>query len=460
MGSIGGVNKPHAVCLLHLRGFHITFVNTEYNHNRLLRSTGPNSLDGLPDFRFETIPDGLPPSDADSTQDIPSLCDSTSKNCLVPSSNLIFKLNDASSPSDVPPVTCIVSDGCMSFTLDAAEEFGVPEVLFWTPGACGVLGYSYCKHLVERDLVPLKDGSFLTNGYLDTTIDWIPRMNNIRLKDLPTFIRTTGNDPNHFMLNFLIRETDRTNRASAIVINTFHALERAVVDSLSPTCIPPVYTIGPLHLMLNNQISADDKSNSIGSNLWKEDPECIDWLNSQQPNSVVYVNIGSITVMTAQQLTEFAWGLAKSEKNFLWTIRPDIVSGDTTILPPKFVAETKDRRQAGENYANPQICFFHVLFKAAALAFYILSALFVDSFVIIFVVTVLLAALDFWVVKNVSGRILVGLRWWNEITDEGESVWKFECLDQEENSEWNDWQTTVLQERNIVENVYRWACGF
>ncbi|GJX14571.1 Golgi apparatus membrane protein-like protein ECHIDNA [Tanacetum coccineum] len=29
------------------------------------------------------------------------------------------------------------------------------------------------------------------------------------------------------------------------------------------------------------------------------------------------------------------------------------------------------------------------------------------------------------------GRILVGLRWWNEIDDNGESVWKFECLDQE-----------------------------
>jgi len=69
--------------------------------------------------------------------------------------------------------------------------------------------------------------------------------------------------------------------------------------------------------------------------------------------------------------------------------------------------------------------------KAAALAFYILSALFVNNFVIIFVITVLLAALDFWVVKNVSGRILVGLRWWNEINDEGESVWKFECLDGE-----------------------------
>ncbi|PKA62311.1 Golgi apparatus membrane protein-like protein ECHIDNA [Apostasia shenzhenica] len=84
-----------------------------------------------------------------------------------------------------------------------------------------------------------------------------------------------------------------------------------------------------------------------------------------------------------------------------------------------------------ENYANPTTCFFHVLFKAAALAFYILSALFFDSFVIIFVVTVLLAALDFWVVKNVCGRILVGLRWWNEINEQGESVWKFESLDQQ-----------------------------
>ena len=75
--------------------------------------------------------------------------------------------------------------------------------------------------------------------------------------------------------------------------------------------------------------------------------------------------------------------------------------------------------------------FLCILSQAAALAFYILSALFIDNFVIIFVVTVLLAALDFWVVKNVSGRILVGLRWWNEINDLGESVWKFECLDHE-----------------------------
>ncbi|KAL0417719.1 UNVERIFIED_CONTAM: Serine/threonine-protein phosphatase 6 regulatory subunit [Sesamum radiatum] len=29
----------------------------------------------------------------------------------------------------------------------------------------------------------------------------------------------------------------------------------------------------------------------------------------------------------------------------------------------------------------------------------------------------------------------------------------------QENSEWKEWQTTVLQERNMIENVHRWACG-
>ncbi|GAB4859225.1 hypothetical protein Ancab_010685 [Ancistrocladus abbreviatus] len=29
----------------------------------------------------------------------------------------------------------------------------------------------------------------------------------------------------------------------------------------------------------------------------------------------------------------------------------------------------------------------------------------------------------------------------------------------EENGEWSEWLATVLQERNVVENIYRWACG-
>jgi hypothetical protein len=154
-------DKPHAVCipfpaqghitpmliklakLLHFKGFHITFVNTEYKHKRLLKSRGSSSLDGLTDFRFEAIPDDLPETDeSDATQDIPSVCESTAEYCLVPFRNLLYRLNDSTFSPKVPPVTCVVSDGGMSFTLDATEEFGIPNLLFHTHSACGFLGYT------------------------------------------------------------------------------------------------------------------------------------------------------------------------------------------------------------------------------------------------------------------------------------------------------------------------------
>ena len=49
--------------------------------------------------------------------------------------------------------------------------------------------------------------------------------------------------------------------------------------------------------------------------------------------------------------------------------------------------------------------------------------------VLLFVIIVLLLAFDFWTVKNVSGRLLCGLRWWNETGPDGESVWVFESAD-------------------------------
>ncbi|KAB2628938.1 7-deoxyloganetin glucosyltransferase-like [Pyrus ussuriensis x Pyrus communis] len=353
MGSKGMIEKPHAVFipypaqghiipmlqlakLLNYKGFHTTFVNTEFNHRRLLKARGPNSLDGLPSFRFETIPDGLPTTDVNATQDITALCFSTKKNCLAPFKDLLSKLN---SLPNSPPVTCIVSDGGMTFTLEAAQELCIPVVIFATASACSLMGYLQLSPLIEKGLIPLKDASYLTNGYLDTVIDWIPGMRGIRLRDIPTFFRTT--DPKDIMLEFLRVEIGRYHRASAFILNTFYAFEHEVLDALS-TLLPPIYSVGPLHLQLN-QIPAENELKSIGSNLWTEEPECLEWLDSKEPNSVVYVNFGSITVMTEEQLTEFAWGLANSNQTFLWVIRPDLVGGESAVVPSEFSEETKER---------------------------------------------------------------------------------------------------------------------
>lgn len=57
---------------------------------------------------------------------------------------------------------------------------------------------------------------------------------------------------------------------------------------------------------------------------------------------------------------------------------------------------------------------------------YLLGSLFTDNFTLVFVITILLLAFDFWTVKNISGRLLVGLRWWNEIQPDGSNKWVFE----------------------------------
>ncbi|PSS07864.1 7-deoxyloganetin glucosyltransferase [Actinidia chinensis var. chinensis] len=356
MSRVSPNSRPHAVCfpmpvqghvipfltlakLLHLRGFHITFVNTEFNHKRLLKSRGPTALDGLSDFRFVTIPDGLPPlEDTNTGKDPFSLCFSSQKNFLGPFRELLAGLNDTAS-SGVPPVSCLVTDGILTCTLTAAEELGIPRVIFWTLAACGFLGYKKYSQLIEQGIIPLKDETYLTNGYLDTVIDWTPGNKNIRLKDLPTLVRSTDlNDP---MFQFAYGEIERASKASAIILNTFDALEADVLNSLSSLFPCDVYAIGPLHLQLNSVPEGELKS--IGSNFWEEAAECIKWLNTKEPKSVVYVNFGSTVVISHEQLRECAWGLANSKQSFLWIIRYGLVVGESAILPPEFWEEVKDR---------------------------------------------------------------------------------------------------------------------
>jgi hypothetical protein len=62
---------------------------------------------------------------------------------------------------------------------------------------------------------------------------------------------------------------------------------------------------------------------------------------------------------------------------------------------------------------NPGVCLATILFKGAAFFTYFFLG-YLMSNVLTFIFTVILSSLDFWVVKNISGRILVGLRWWTD----------------------------------------------
>uniref|UniRef100_A0A0D3CCE8 Glycosyltransferase n=1 Tax=Brassica oleracea var. oleracea TaxID=109376 RepID=A0A0D3CCE8_BRAOL len=174
---------------------------------------------------------------------------------------------------------------------------------------------------LETPIINLTDERYKSNkDHLETVIDWIQSMRIFRLKDFPSFIRTTDRDD--IMLNFSIREVERFKGATAIILNTFDDLEHDVIQSIK-SMLPLVYSIGPLNLLASQEFYVDSDMRQIGLNLRREETKCLDWLDTKAPNSVVF-------------LDEFAWGLAGSGKEFLWVIRLDLVAGEGAAVPPEF----------------------------------------------------------------------------------------------------------------------------
>ncbi|GJS39679.1 hypothetical protein Tco_0564722 [Tanacetum coccineum] len=128
-----------------------------------------------------------------------------------------------------------------------------------------------------------------------------------------------------FTLNWLVDGAPKADTVSHMIVHTFDELEAPLIKELK-SIFPHVYTIGPLQLHLN-QITEKESVNSSFNcySLWKEEPECIEWLQSKEVNSVVYVNFGSSAVMLLQDFLEFGWGLVNSNHYFLWIIRTDLV---------------------------------------------------------------------------------------------------------------------------------------
>ena len=112
----------------------------------------------------------------------------------------------------------------------------------------------------------------------------------------------------------------------------------------------------------------------------------------------------------------------------LTCLRRQVASAIGKAAMPAGNTQSGDQPQGNmlQQSNHPTALMFHVGFKLAALIVYMFGALFSKSFVVSFVMVVLLLAFDFWTVKNVSGRLLVGLRWWNEVREDGTNEWRFE----------------------------------
>lgn len=109
------------------------------------------------------------------------------------------------------------------------------------------------------------------------------------------------------MFDHILQEIQALRLGQWWLCNTTYELEPAAF-SISPKLLP----IGPL-------MATDQNTSSF----WQKDTTCLDWLNQQPPQSVIYVSFGSLAVMEQNQFKELALGLDLLDKPFLWVIRPN-----------------------------------------------------------------------------------------------------------------------------------------
>ncbi|XP_022899286.1 gallate 1-beta-glucosyltransferase-like, partial [Olea europaea var. sylvestris] len=121
-----------------------------------------------------------------------------------------------------------------------------------------------------------------------------------------------------------------------ILMDTFQELEEEIIAYMSKIC--PIKTVGPLF--------KDPKTSilNVRGDFVAVD-NCIDWLDSKPPSSVVYISFGSVVNLKQEQIDEIAYGILNSEVPFLWVMKPhrEKLGLPGVALPEKFLEKAGDK---------------------------------------------------------------------------------------------------------------------
>jgi UDP-glucosyl transferase 73C len=133
---------------------------------------------------------------------------------------------------------------------------------------------------------------------------------------------------------------EEERRADGVVTNSFYELEPLYHEAYQKKIGKKVWSLGPMFLC-NTALSAM----AVRGDKASVDPShCLQWLESMNPGSVIYVSFGSMARTAVSQLREIALGLEASRKPFLWVIKSDDAASDIEkLLTEGFEDRIRDR---------------------------------------------------------------------------------------------------------------------
>ncbi|CAL9780773.1 unnamed protein product [Musa acuminata subsp. burmannicoides] len=299
----------------------VTLVNTRFHIQCIRSSSFPSSI-RLRSLPFDPAAHGLHPDD----ENFATVPNHQKLTFLVASESLLPAFDqlivDIAREDGRPPL-CIVADFLLAWTADVAHRYEVFHSVFIPGGAYGMAVFvSLWTHLPH---LKTRSDEFALSEFPDTTIHLSQLSRLMLLCD--------GTDPTSGFHQRLISQWKETN---AMLVNTVDEMEATGLRMLRKLFPVPTWAIGPLLISSHSVANASQN-------------RCImEWLDSQQPASVLYVSFGSLCTITASQMMEVATGLEASEARFIWVIRPP--SGfdsneefKAEWLPEKFEERMRER---------------------------------------------------------------------------------------------------------------------
>lgn len=248
-----------------------------------------------------------------------------------------------------PPPDCIVADNVMHWASDAAAELGVPRLVFHASSPFFVSVNDQIElHRALVDVVASDQDHFVVPGGL-------PHRIQLTRAELPSASSPPLDLEGGPSILQLFQEAEK--KSFGVVMNSFYELSPEYVELCKLGGARKVWCVGPVALINRSDSYAALRGGGGAANSGDDDVVTIKrWLDSKEPESVLYVCFGSENVFSNEQLRELAVTLEASGHHFIWVVRGGLGGADAMHewLPAGFEERNKGKGIVWNRWA-PQV---------------------------------------------------------------------------------------------------------
>ncbi|PSS31447.1 Soyasapogenol B glucuronide galactosyltransferase [Actinidia chinensis var. chinensis] len=294
-------------------GLHVTIITTPSNALIFQSSLNPHHQ-----ITVHTIP--FPSAEVDLPQGIENFGSVTSTAMALKLAHGISLLRKPMEQfiRDGRP-DCIVSDMFYPWTVDVAEELNIPRLMLHASNCFYHCVFHNLKVYAPHEKVQCDTEAFMIPDLPDKI-----EMTRSQLQDHLKTKTKYGEVINE------IKESEL--RSFGIIFTSYSELEPDYVEHYKKVLGRKCRHVGLPSLSLQN--------NSI-----TQQHSCLNWLDNQKPNTVLYVCFGSMIRFPDTQLNEIALALEASDHPFVWVVRKGGKTEekeDESWLPERFEQRVKE----------------------------------------------------------------------------------------------------------------------